>query len=512
MKRISTLVAAAVMALGFNTASHAEQRFALYSTSAADIRVTPLVSGGMPDLSTGVDLHASAPCEDDMTQPPRIVPLNSGDFLTIWWNKQTDSACYSRFTPNGNNGDFTETHIGAWDGAGNRENMWVPLSANDMNGDGLDDLVLFRWGINGANVRDYKLREYKAAPGKSDGSFDFSGTPVTFVSGMRAIMYTVADADGDSHTDLVFHSFRSGGTHPTELYMLRGMGDGTFAATQEHLLSTASGQGSNTVVFADFNTDGIPDAFLPPDDDVSDEGQSYINLGQGSGNFTPVVHSIDFVPEREGQTHDRFSASGQAYDVDLDGHADLVINEDRVGISVSKKVYRGDGNGEFTATGEELYSAPNGAVFPRLAFITVPEKQACGTVVIYSTDDRKLSFDMLAMELYNPITDEPAGKFALFTGGDMSLKALPGFYDFKYGGGEPVYAGQIVEKSDNCYPTYSAEDETLQFPKIKVPLLGVLPDGSTVDGPAACYKAEFNHSMTQPEIFTLADANEVACE
>ncbi len=135
----------------------------------------------------------------------------------------------------------------------------------------------------------------------------------------------------------------------------------------------------------------------------------------------------------------------------------------------------------------------------------------CDTV-IYSTDDRKLSFDTLAMELYNPITDEPAGKFALFTGGDMSLKALPGFYDFKYKGGEPVYAGQIVEASDNCYPAYSAEEETLRFPKIKVPLLGVLPDGSTVDGPAACYKAEFNHSMTQPEIFTLADANGVACE
>ncbi len=116
------------------------------------------------------------------------------------------------------------------------------------------------------------------------------------------------------------------------------------------------------------------------------------------------------------------------------------------------------------------------------------------------------------MELYNPITDEPNGQFALFSGAEMSLQALPGFYDFQYQGGAPSYANEIVSDSDNCYPTYSAQKETVHFPKVKVPLVGVLPDGSLVDGPAACYESLFRQSTTQAGVFSLKEVTEIGCE
>jgi len=132
--------------------------------------------------------------------------------------------------------------------------------------------------------------------------------------------------------------------------------------------------------------------------------------------------------------------------------------------------------------------------------------------VIYSSADKKITFDTLAMELYNPITDEPNGQFALFSGAEMSLKALPGFYDFQYEGGAPSYANEIVSESDNCYPTYSAQEETVHFPKVEVPLVGVLPDGSLVDGPAACYNTLFRQSTTQAGVFSLKEVTEIGCE
>ena len=144
-------------------------------------------------------------------------------------------------------------------------------------------------------------------------------------------------------------------------------------------------------------------------------------------------------------------------------------------------------------------------------FIVEYESSDCDAVM-YSTADRQLTFDTLAMALYNPITDEPNGQFVLFTGTDLSLNALPGFNDFEYKGGKLSYANQIVEESDNCYPTYSAEEETVHFPKIEVPLVGVLPDGDIVDGPSACYEALFKQATTQITVFRLEEVSEVICE
>jgi hypothetical protein len=250
---------------------------ALYATNAKNIRVVPLVQGSIPNLNEGVDLIASAPCEDDMTQPVNIVSLNnSGDFLTIWWNNNTDKACYSRFTSD-NNGSFTEKYMGDWLGGatsvwsagtnGDIGNIWLPLPAADLNADKIDDLVIIRWHRLGTGSKSV---EYKVALGQSDGSFDFNSVATTFITGAWTGSATLADADGDNHADLIYYYFSHGGSHSTDIYSLKGQGDGTFVpvADKKLLVSTGASRGSNLAAIGDFSSDQYPDLFLPPDDDV----------------------------------------------------------------------------------------------------------------------------------------------------------------------------------------------------------------------------------------------------
>ncbi len=388
MKRKSKLVFASVVLMtvlgvfvmgGVQSVATQTVPSAIYATSAKDIRIVPLVQGDIPDLDNGTDMTASATCQTDLTRPANIYSLNStGDFLAIWWNADEDTACYSRFTPDGN-GSFTEDHKGEWYGGATSvwqspytANMWSPLPPADLNADQKDDLVLVRWFISSGSSS--KSAEYKVAFGKGDGSFDFSDTPTTFVTGAWTGSAMLADADDDGYADLVYYSFKHGGSQSTNFYMLKGKGDGTFSnvADKKLLISTESSQSSSSAVIADFNSDGHPDIFLTPDDDISDEGQAYIAFGQGGGTFGPIQESIDFVPSDEGWSHDTFSASAQAYDVNMNGHIDIVANESTWDVQTVKSVWWGDGNGQFSATGEILYSAPSGTPYPKIDWLSVP--------------------------------------------------------------------------------------------------------------------------------------------
>ena len=71
---------------------------------------------------------------------------------------------------------------------------------------------------------------------------------------------------------------------------------------------------------------------------------------------------------------------------------------------------------------------------------------------------------------------------------------------------------KIVLESGNCYPTFSAKKKTVHFPKVEVPLVGVLPDGSLVDGASACYETLFKQSTTQASVFSLKEVTEIGCE
>jgi len=129
---------------------------------------------------------------------------------------------------------------------------------------------------------------------------------------------------------------------------------------------------------------------------------------------------------------------------------------------------------------------------------------------IYRTDDKTLSFEVLATEFYNPITDKHTGEFSLFTG-KVILQGLPGFYDFEYVSGNLTYANHITQAKD-CYPTYSALQKTLYLPKVVVPMVSVLPDWLLLEGPKLCYKALLKQANTREQIFTLIESIEIPCE
>lgn len=355
------------------------QPFAIYATSAKSIRIVPLVKDDIPDLDKCVELTASATCQTDLAAPPHIYSLSSGDFIAVWWNAAEDTACYSRFTPDGK-GSFTEDYKGGWHGgATSHSNRWSPLPPADLNADQKDDLVLVRDFYPSGSTS--KSAEYKVAFGKDDGTFDFSGIATTFVTGAWTIYNTLADVDGDAYPDIVYHSFRHGGSQSTVLYMLKGKGDGTFSDVAQELLTTESNRSSNSAAIADFNSDGYPDIFLPPDDDVVDEGQAHIAFGQGNGIFGPIQESIDFVPTDEGWSSDTFSAYARAYDLNMDGHIDIVAKESTWDIRTTESVWWGDGNGQFSATGEVLYSIPSGSPHPRIDWLSVPFSSATDVVL-----------------------------------------------------------------------------------------------------------------------------------
>ncbi len=335
----------------------------IYADNATEIRVAPLVQGGLPDLQTALVLTASAACQTDPSEPPFLLSLqDTGDFLAVWRNLATDECCYSRFVPDGQGG-FVEDFKGEWPGGaksivdGPGANLWNGKAAGDLTGDGKEDLVLRRayYPSGGSGV----TFEYKVATGRNDGGFDFGASPITYVTGGYRGGYLVEDIDQNGHRDFVYFSLANGGAVSVDCYMLEGNGDGTFAdiAYKKLLFTSGSGRGFVTTPLADFDSDGITDAFMGPDDDVSDEGQAYIAFGTGGGNFGPLQESIDFVPNDEGPSSDSFAAYVTAQDVDLDGNVDIFAKEcNRRTKTMVGSVWWGDGNGGFSPIRDVLFT------------------------------------------------------------------------------------------------------------------------------------------------------------
>ncbi|OQX02287.1 MAG: hypothetical protein BWK80_58200 [Desulfobacteraceae bacterium IS3] len=314
----------------------------IYAPTASDIRIAPLVKNDLPDLDKAAKIAVTENCGAEI--PPGIYPASNDEFVAVWWNLNTDKTCYARFKPDGK-GSFTETYMGNWFGGAtwNKTRWHVLPRLGDLNGDKIDDFVLV-FHANGG------VPQYKVALGKSDGSFDFNGTPVTYDSSMWSIHAMLGDMDNDGKTDFVFFNFSSGGTESTDLYMLKGQGNGTFASDKTLILQAS--QGGNQSLLADFNGDNNTDVFLPPDDDIDDIGQSYISLSQGDGKFAMPQQSIDFLPDKEYPSSDEFTASGTACDLNLDGHIDILSSEaDIVSNSRLRRVFWGNGKGKFSETG-----------------------------------------------------------------------------------------------------------------------------------------------------------------
>ncbi len=397
---------------------------------------------------------------------------------------------------NGNNSGYFTNYSDSQD-IGNANSNDVALG--DLDGDGdIDAFIANRGPIISGAANKVWLND-------GTGYFVNNGQNLgDFVSSSAALADIDSDGDLDSFVTNEFDK-------PNKVWLNDGTGN--FTDSGQNIGNSTS----RDIAFGDLDGDSDIDAF------VTNMRGSKVWLNDGTGQFTNSGQNLD-------GSNNQAVALG---DVDNDGDLDALVS--------GNKLWLNDGNSNFTENQEDFLNAQDtwgiglgdidndGDLDAFFAIYTpvntiwlnqlIPQSEEpveeplnqC-PLVSYSAFDRKITFDMLAMELYNPITDKPNGQFALFTGTDLSLEAFPGFYDFKYEGSELTYADQIVEESDNCYPTYSAQEEIVHFPKVEVPLVSILPNGKSVDGFSVCYEAFLKQANTQDMVFTLTQTNEISCD
>ncbi len=172
--------------------------------------------------------------------------------------------------------------------------------------------------------------------GNGDGTFQ-PAREVEVGRGMAKI--AVADFDRDGHKDLAI------GGDSSRLYLLRGLGDGTFTQ-QPTITLTADTFGVNgtDVDVGDFDRDGLADLVVALPHNGS---RTAVLIGNGDGTFRPPLILTD-----PGQRFPQFQAVA---DYNGDGFQDLAIT---LGDGTAGLMQVRNGNGDGTFQSPVLYLAP----------------------------------------------------------------------------------------------------------------------------------------------------------
>jgi len=249
---------------------------------------------------------------------------------------------------------------GAWVDGETWPGGWRIAANLSANGDPHPDLLAY----SVVGPRMDPTWSYRILLGKPDGSFDIS-THGSVVLSRDAYMcpMSAGDVNGDGLDDIAFHRYDTMTRFATRMQYLAGNGRGEFEAPGNTGALGEIPFGCTEPVLIDLDGDGDPDFFLPPDDDNDDSGQCVIVRDQhGDGRevrgdrFGAPTESIDIDPEDETESGILVSWA-RVGDLDGDGTLDLVIVTVHPGAGAGARearyrVYRGLGGGKFELSGD----------------------------------------------------------------------------------------------------------------------------------------------------------------
>jgi heat shock protein beta len=168
------------------------------------------------------------------------------------------------------------------------------------------------------------------------------------------------DVDGDGYRDVVLYTMSSGGNVAIPVYLLTGNGDGTFNVPSISMFSHNSGScgnsPANSILFGDFDGDGIGDVVMGLDDD-GDPGSAWFYPGTNQGgtfsfDFSGCFEAFDISPNENGNDVPGATGAVRSFDFDFDGVLDIMLGWRYANVGsppTRTQLHLGNGDGTFAA-------------------------------------------------------------------------------------------------------------------------------------------------------------------
>ena len=213
--------------------------------------------------------------------------------------------------------------------------------SGDFDGDGKTDFLLSQSDSYGNAALFIYLNN-------GDAAFTAVELDVSWYLGVGSdccdglLSFGVGDFNEDGNLDFLILWYRQ--RVPSDVYLYAGDGNGDFSWSLS-FSSTISYQATGMLV-GDFNEDGHEDAIVGQDDDL-EPGQTWLYVGDGTGQFTYFGEAYDTNPAVESGEDQPGAGQAFAFDFDRDGHLDVAASAGRIGILL----FKGNGDGSFVEPG-----------------------------------------------------------------------------------------------------------------------------------------------------------------
>ncbi|MCB9072025.1 MAG: VCBS repeat-containing protein [Bdellovibrionaceae bacterium] len=212
------------------------------------------------------------------------------------------------------------------------------VATGDYNGDGNIDMAVST-GCSVGNGQIYVFAGY------GDGTFNTTPTATLSSGGVYTYAVISLDVNQDGYLDLV------SANSSAQLYIFKGLGNGTFAAP--NITSTSTGGTIGSIQYGEFNGDNIYDFIVS----ATNTGMVAFMAGGSNGTISSVTTSSGMALYSSTAVYDTAVA-----DVNKDGYLDVLMHKPYIGV----QVLLGNGTGTLTSTGVPFAPPSPGAYWQNL--------------------------------------------------------------------------------------------------------------------------------------------------